>query len=196
MTAWYTSDLHLGHHNVALTRGFEDSAAHDQALAEYWQKTVKPEDHLWILGDTQLSAVQYALDFISRMPGIKHLVVGNHDPCHPMHRHAFKFQRRYMEVFESVQTFQRRRIAGVDVLLSHFPYSTDHTDVVRYTQYRLRDEGRWLLHGHTHGREQLHGHEIHVGLDAWNFQFVNHDTIDLIIRTEERNHGPASPTRT
>ncbi|WP_051265718.1 metallophosphoesterase family protein [Nakamurella lactea] len=36
-------------------------------------------------------------------------------------------------------------------------------------EYRLRDEGNWLLHGHTHSSEKVtSSREIHVGLDAWD----------------------------
>lgn len=48
-------------------------------------------------------------------------------------------------------------------------------------QYRLRDEGRWLLHGHTHQPERIRGREIHVGLDAWDLAPVNEGTIAKLI---------------
>lgn len=189
MALLFTSDPHFGHENVARLRGFDNVEAHDEAITKHWKEIVNEEDHLWILGDLQMSAVKYALELVGSMPGKKHLILGNHDPAHPMHRQSHKFQHQYMEVFESVQAFARRRIAGQEVLLSHFPYQSDHTQVARYTQYRLRDEGLWLLHGHTHGAEKLHGHEIHVGLDAWGMKFVPISTIEKMIKENSAAQG-------
>ena len=55
-----------------------------------------------------------------------------------MQRGSHRWQRRYLEVFESVQAFARRKIGltvpvGVEptqtLLLSHFPYAADHTEL-------------------------------------------------------------------
>jgi calcineurin-like phosphoesterase family protein len=97
-----------------------------------------------------------------------------------MHRDAHKYQERYLEVFASVQTFARRRIDGVDVLLSHFPYDNDTRRLEKYkgldkfAPYRLRDEGLWLLHGHTHENvKQRSDRQVHVGVDAWDLSPVD-----------------------
>jgi calcineurin-like phosphoesterase family protein len=127
-----------------------------------------------------------ALAITASLPGTKHLIAGNHDPCHPMHRDAHKWQAAYLQVFASVQPFARRRIRNQDVLLSHFPYVKDRHEA-RYMQYRLRDEGAWLLHGHTHQSEQRReGREIHVGLDAWDLTPVSLDTIADLMRGGEQ----------
>lgn len=178
MSVWFTSDLHFGHRLVAGHRGFgEDIAKHDMVLCDRWRSAVRPDDQVWVLGDLAVSSPTRALEIISELPGRKHLIAGNHDGCHPMHRDSHKRQRQYLDVFESVQPFARRRVDGRDVLLSHFPYEKDRHEA-RYTQYRLRDEGLWLLHGHTHQAEQRReGREIHVGVDAWDLSPVNISTI-------------------
>lgn len=197
---FYTSDLHLGHEKVAGYRGFKCSADHDYELGERWRNQVTDRDHVWILGDLCLHDLDYALAFIKNLPGTKHLVWGNHDAGHPMHRNAHKQQRRYLDVFDSVQPFARRKIAGEDVLLSHFPYERDR-DEMRYGQWRLRNEGAWLLHGHTHGPERAtvdsyelrnwrtgeavkktyRSREIHVGVDAWDGRLVPEGTVAELI---------------
>ena len=57
----------------------------------------------------------------------------------------------------------------------------------RYTQYRLPNQGRWLLHGHTHNKDQrIHGKQLHVGLDAWGMRPVSLDWIQKnAIKQEE-----------
>lgn len=183
MSVWFTSDLHFGHRLVAGHRGFPTTEHHDIAICDNWEKAVREEDQVWVLGDLTLNNPGRALGLIQALPGTKHFITGNHDPCHPMHRQAHKWQPRFMEVFASVQAFARRRIMGQEVLLSHFPYSKDRHEA-RYMQYRLRDEGLWLLHGHTHGTERREGTEIHVGLDAWDMKPVPVHTIEALMKEE------------
>lgn len=177
MSVWFTSDLHIGHRLVADLRGFTDPDEHDAQLADSWRSSVRAGDHVWVLGDLAASSPVRALEWIADMPGIKHLVSGNHDKCHPMHRDAHNWQRRYLDAFQSVQPFARRKIVGRDVMLSHFPYLVDREEP-RYMQYRLRDEGAWLLHGHLHVAERVtSAREIHVGVDAWGLEPVSLDVI-------------------
>lgn len=190
MSTWFTADLHFGHRLVAghrgfLTEGGPNTMAHDLTLIDRWCQVVRSDDHVWVLGDIAVSSPTRALGIIGDLPGIKHLIAGNHDGCHPMHRNSHKMLRLYMQVFTSVQPFARRRINGEEVLLSHFPYDKDRHEV-RYTQYRLRDEGRWLLHGHTHQADQRReGREIHVGVDAWDLAPVHLNTIAELMNEEQ-----------
>lgn len=216
-TVWFTSDLHLQHARVAVHRAeramicidSQDPEGHcvrwhDRTLALHWDAAVKPNDQVWVLGDLSVGgaeATAYALNWIHDRPGEKHLVPGNHCPVHPMHRDSHRWMSAYMQVFASVQPFARRRVAGREVLLSHFPYEGDHTDEQRFTQYRLRDEGLWLMHGHTHRRERLSAstpiyrlqpgqlippNQIHVGVDAWGLKPVSTDSIDYLLCQVER----------
>lgn len=182
MSVWFTSDLHLGHRFVAGLRGFATSADHDERIADEWASAVRKEDTVWVLGDLALGGLDAALALVASLPGRKHLVAGNHDACHPMHRRAHVAQRRYLAAFDSVQAFARRRVNGVEVLLSHFPYAEDHAEAPRYSQYRLRDKGRWLLHGHTHSDHITTGpREVHVGVDAWNLRPVPESALSGLI---------------
>lgn len=176
---YFTSDLHLHHELVATLRGYNTPTEHDDHIAQIWDETVKPDDQVWILGDLSSGSgsSQYrALEWVSCRPGRKYLITGNHDGCHPMHRNSHKWLPDYMHVFEAVQMAARRRIAGANVLLSHFPYENDRGEP-RYNQWRLRDEGLPIIHGHTHtatkwefadsenGTPRLRS--VHVGWDAW-----------------------------
>jgi len=182
MSVWFTSDLHFGHRFVAELRGFADVDEHDEHLIEGWSRNVGTSDQVWVLGDLAVSSPTRALEIMAGLPGIKHLIAGNHDGCHPMHRDSHKWQAKYLTAFASVQSAARRRIDGTEVLLSHFPYSKDRADA-RYMQWRLRDEGAWLLHGHTHEADQRQeGREIHVGVDAWDFKPVPIHTIAEMLR--------------
>lgn len=180
-TVFYTSDLHIGHVKIARIRAEvfapeltfvsddEVVAWHDNELARKWDAVVADSDNVWVLGDTSSgssTSEEKALEWVGKRPGVKRLISGNHDKVHPSNRDFFKRFAAFIEVFESVSPFARRKINGVDVLLSHFPYTGDHTDVDRMTQYRLRDEGMPLLHGHTHSDSVGDSRIIHVGVDA------------------------------
>jgi len=175
----FTSDLHLGHQLVAGLRGFQSTDDHDEAIADNWAKVVKEHDTVWVLGDLSCTGsairLEQIINRIATWPGVKHLIAGNHDPIHSMHRDAHKWHWLYSRAFASVQTVARRRIAGHSVLLSHFPYgSLDHTEAARYTQYRLPDLGEYLIHGHTHSDQRVQGPRmVHVGVDAWDLTPVD-----------------------
>jgi calcineurin-like phosphoesterase family protein len=121
VTVWFTSDPHWGHSWVAHLRGFgnggpQDREAHDATLLENFQSMVKPGDQVWWLGDLSMGRPEYALEMTSLITGHHHLILGNHDEANPLFRDSYKHQRRYMEVFESVQTHARRRVNGHEVL--------------------------------------------------------------------------------
>lgn len=181
---WFTSDTHFDHQLVAGLRGFERPSEHDEAVVANWNATVRPGDTVWHLGDVGMGRLARFDERIGMLHGEIHLVTGNHDACSPIHRGAHKHQRQWLECgFASIQAYARLRINGASVLLSHFPYrgSGDHTAEERYAQYRFVDEGRWLLHGHTHSTTRQYARQIHVGLDAWHLRPVSVDTLAALI---------------
>jgi calcineurin-like phosphoesterase family protein len=177
---WFTSDLHLGHMKVANLRGFDDPQDHDLALIANWSRRVQSDDVVYVLGDLSSGSSRATLDalaLLQRLPGVKRLIAGNHDPIHPMHRQAHNWAWRFNEVFEFTAPFQRLRLYGHEVMLSHFPYKVDRAEP-RYMQYRLRDEGLPLLHGHLHSEYASTSHrEAHVGVDAWGLAPVTGHTL-------------------
>lgn len=182
---YYHSDWHLGHEFVARDRGYETAAEHDGFLLDAVNATVTKRDHLWILGDLTIGSLTRALAQVKQVNGTKHLVLGNHDAAHPRHRKSSAQMKRYYEAFDSVHLHEMHRIDGRDVLLSHFPYEGDHKPEDRDTQWRLRDEGLWLLHGHVHKEWPVRGRQINVGAD-WNRLPYNRDEIAAIINQGEQ----------
>lgn len=72
------SDLHLGHHNMALKRGFNNSEEHDSYLINQWNSIVGKKDTVYVLGDiTMEKKTPYHL--LDQLNGIKNIVLGNHD---------------------------------------------------------------------------------------------------------------------
>lgn len=175
---WFTADTHFGHRAMAATgkgwRPFATVEEHDEHLIEQWNKVVRADDQVWHLGDVGMVSEGETLAIIGKLNGLKHLIAGNHDPVWPGHRAAHQHQRRWLSVFDSVQTFARRRIGrGEYFMLSHFPYAGDHTVDERYAQFRLRDEGAWLVHGHVHDSWDVRDRQVNVGVDVRNWRPVN-----------------------
>lgn len=208
---WHTSDSHFDHEFVAKLRGFTkteegpdgeeiirgDTKAHDRAIIDNWNSVVRPEDTVWHHGDVGMGRIERFANQLKELNGTKHLITGNHDKPFPGDENSWKHQRAWLEHFESVQAFARRKVGSYQFLLSHFPYEGDGERFDdRYTQYRLRDEGLWLVHGHIHQKTKVHegmrqilllpydrdtcawrGRQLHVGLDAWGLYPVSQDDV-------------------
>lgn len=189
MALFFVADLHIGHRFVSELRGFVDPGIHDYVLAQRWDDTVTDKnDHVWVLGDISVggkAAQRKALEWVSERRGVKHLVLGNHDGPFPGNRDSHKWLPEYTEVFSSVQFAARRKILGQSVVLAHLPFDGDH-GVDRYPQWRLRDLGTPILHGHTHSQEKVSysGNgtlQIHVGVDAWDLRPVSLGEIEKLM---------------
>jgi calcineurin-like phosphoesterase family protein len=190
---FYTSDLHLGHRLMLQTRGFQAIEDHDEAVIGNWNQAVSPGDTVWLLGDVAMRWDDALRAKLARLNGTVHLVTGNHDCMFPAHRRAQRRQAEWAGCFASIQQYARRRTGNREFLMSHFPYHGDHSEEDRFSQYRLRDEGLWLVHGHTHSKEKLgpfmlpvavfsgipqpRGRQVHVGLDARDLRPVPEEQV-------------------
>jgi calcineurin-like phosphoesterase family protein len=184
VTRFFTSDTHIGHRLVAGKRGFgteenPDVEAHAQAVAGNWDRVVGKRDDVYVLGDISMNATPAVFDWFDERPGRKILIPGNHDEVHPAHRTYLKAFPEWSKHFAAIAPFMRIKFGRDDVLLSHFPYwgEGSRPGPDRYTEYRLRDVGVPLLHGHTHGQERAHGYQFHVGLDAHGLQLVHEEQV-------------------
>lgn len=190
MNVWFTSDTHFGHDSM-VTKGwrpqFQSVWDMDETMIDNWNAVVGPKDQVWHLGDFSNGVSgEYISDVVDRLKGDIHLIAGNHDSVWPGHRDAHKRQRDWLDMgFASVQAFARRKIAGRQVLMSHFPYVGDHTEGDRYNEYRLNDTGLWLLHGHVHELWTARNRQINVGVDVWNFQPVSLDVLTALMEWQE-----------
>ncbi|HET6504267.1 MAG TPA: metallophosphoesterase family protein [Amycolatopsis sp.] len=177
MSVWFTADTHFDHQLVAGLRGFDSPGEHDAYVVEQWNAVVGPRDQVWHLGDVGMGSLARFAETLRRLHGEIHLITGNHDAPWPGLRQAHKHQRAWLEHFTTVQAYARRRIAGRNVLLCHFPYEGDHSEEDRAAQYRLPDHGLWLLHGHVHGAWRIRGRQLNVGLDVNAMRPVHLDAI-------------------
>jgi len=191
MTNFFTSDTHFGHANIIkyTNRPFTDVPAMNEALIANWNAVVSPYDTVFHMGDVALGPWVEWDSVLSRLNGNIFLVIGNHDRVFEGmgQKQNDKFRDVYAQWFAAMKPSVTGYILGAHVInMSHFPYDGDHTSEERYNEYRLPDEGRVLLHGHTHydskvSRSKKGTLQIHVGQDAWDYRPVSEaEVLDLI----------------
>jgi calcineurin-like phosphoesterase family protein len=84
---WLISDTHFGHANFLTfqdlqghpVRPFASCEEMDETMIARWNAVVKPQDHVYHLGDFTLMPATRANVIAKRLNGIKRLVRGNHD---------------------------------------------------------------------------------------------------------------------
>lgn len=180
-STWIVSDTHFDHVFVAKLRGFATKEDHDNQVIKNWNEVVKPEDIVWHLGDVGMGSLKRFADSIVQLNGTINLITGNHDEVSPIHRGSHKHQALWFSYFNSIQPFARIKTAVGSVLLSHFPYSGDHTEEDRYDQYRLRERDLPLVHGHTHSDNRGGGMQVNTCLEAWNLYPARLDQVEKLI---------------
>jgi calcineurin-like phosphoesterase family protein len=179
------SDPHFGHHNVIdyCNRPYKNTDEMDEDLIRRFNERVYQGDTTIFMGDVFFCKYERAKDIMTRLNGTKILVKGNHDmSANTMYKIGFDF------VCEQA----RIKIGKTYVNLSHYSYKRNpwnHWFLRLFNKkYRsklhfrkLRDDGEWLCHGHSHSKEKLKDKMIHVGVDAWNYYPVSFPEISAII---------------
>jgi calcineurin-like phosphoesterase family protein len=128
----FIADLHLGHVNMALRRGFESVEAHDEHVIAQWNSVVDKRDVTYILGDvTMEKKAPYAL--LDRLNGIKHVVLGNHDRRQDV--------PHLLQHVESVMGMKEYK----GIMLTHCPIHPMELD------YRFPKN----IHGHIHDKQVM-----------------------------------------
>lgn len=163
----------------------------NEVLVSNWNDVVGPDDEVFHLGDVALGPWEKWDGILSRLNGHKILVIGNHDKIFAGNKPAY--QQRFIEHYNRWFDDYYNNIGGgielsngTEVNLSHFPYDGDSHDGDRYTDYRLKDTGVPLIHGHTHSKNRLtpsqkSSIQIHVGVDAWDYRPVSEDEVIELI---------------
>jgi calcineurin-like phosphoesterase family protein len=131
-TVRFIADLHLGHINMALHRGFSTVEEHDEYVIEKYNSVVYKRDVTYILGDvTMEKSAPYEL--LNRLNGIKHVVLGNHDRRQDV--------KKLLEYVESVAGM----IQYKGVMLTYCPIHPMELD------YRFNKN----IHGHIHSKQVM-----------------------------------------
>ncbi len=184
---WFSSDHHFGHKNILnyCDRPFSSVADMNENMIERWNSVVKSEDDVYYLGDFSLDQ-KYVEAFLPQLNGTIYWIPGNHDASHPMHEshkaHAKEVDWLTAHGVVLCQPEHELFLDGTDFLLCHFPYGMeDHTEVVRYPEWRPVDRGLPLLCGHIHDVWKTRAKMINVGVDQWDYYPVSAaQVLDLV----------------
>lgn len=212
---FFTADLHFGHENILTytKRPYPNVDAMNDALVCNWNRVVRPEDSVIVLGDFAMGKRAETVPIGKLLNGWKAIVPGNHDGCwdagrdgsgstpsKTMHRVAqFREWSGFAQVIQPPTVMTH--VGGEDgptVTLTHLPpiECGDHKagEAVYDKEVRFVDkrppypaEGQWMLCGHVHEAWKVHGRVINVGCDVWDYTPVEASVLVDII--EGRTHG-------
>lgn len=173
MTRHYViSDTHFGHENIIhyCGRPFTNTTQMDETLIANWNDVVRPEDHIYHLGDVTMwrggrQVEERFIRLIRRLNGHKRLIMGNHDHL-PI--------RAYVEAgFEKIRG--AGQWYGNGLLFSHYPVHPHDLG------FRVKAN----VHGHIHEKPAppaVHTdggikRYINVSVEAVNYRPVEIDSL-------------------
>ncbi|UFK09557.1 hypothetical protein [Xanthomonas phage DES1] len=155
------SDTHFFHNNVikfeAEARPFSCVEDMNEALVDNWNKAVTKRDIVWHLGDVVFGG-KHNLEILSRLNGIKKLVMGNHD-----HHGVREYLKYFKDVGACVQ-YDRCILTHVPIHESQF--------------YRFKAN----VHGHLHSDKLEDPRYINVSCEQINLTPIAWEKIREIVR--------------
>lgn len=166
---WFSADLHLGHSNIIryCNRPFKSCEEMDDTIIYNFKQDIKPSDTLFLLGDTCFTGRDLR-DYMSRIPGQKVFINGNHDPK--------QFDK---DIFAGRYDVKMIQYEGQSIWLSHYAHRT----------WPQAHYGTWHLYGHTHALLEDYGLSTDVGVDAWGYKPVSFTQIAERFNGRENPHA-------
>ena len=129
---YFISDLNIGHENIIklTNRPFSTIEEMNEKLINNWNKIVKDEDEVYIIGDLFFKSQLNVENYLKQLKGIKYLVIGNHDK-------TWLDTLDYKKYFKATSELMTINDGKRDITLCHYPM--------------VSFEGRFHIHGHIHG---------------------------------------------
>ena len=170
---WFTADWHLSHRNIIkyCERPFKNTHYMNKTILKNYCDVVGEDDQVYFLGDMTMmgpSEQNKVSKQLEDLPGIKHLVLGNHDKFKPFTYHEMGFS----SVHTALQTtFHHLDLAfgAADFLMAHDPAWAQIPETI------------WICgHIHNHWVSQKTDTNtiiVNVGVDVWNFKPVSLDQV-------------------
>lgn len=165
---WFISDTHFYHDNIIrfCGRPFANSTLMNERLIDNWNRTVKPQDKVYHLGDVAMGCTDKELTALLRsLNGHKRLIVGNHDNLK---------SPAIQNNFEKIELWGGQADWGFTV--SHIPVPLEH----------LRD-GRYCVHGHIHDNVSSNPFYINVCVEQIGYTPIHLEVIKQIINDRDKN---------
>lgn len=161
MNIWLTSDNHFRHENIyrftsspggpRVRERFKDATEGDAFMVQAWNERVRPQDHIWHLGDVTMERSsdmkKWFVAFMKQLHGHKRLVLGNHD-----HFTTDVYRDAGFQKIRGVHKLE-------NLILSHVPL---HQSSVP----------RWCIanvHGHIHEKPSPAGPYVNVSVERTGY---------------------------
>lgn len=174
-----TSDWHFMHNRDFIygPRGFSSTQEMTTAIIERHNEIVRPQDHVYVLGDLMLNDNAAGLAAIKQLKGQIHVIRGNHDTDGRMDLYSNCYN--VVEVVEGKYLVYK----GYHFYLSHFPCLCGNFDESKPLKNRIVS-----LCGHTHTQDPFldwdKGLIFHCEVDSNNCYPWNLD--DIIAKIKEK----------
>lgn len=162
---WVTSDTHFNHANIIkyCSRPFSSVEEMNETIINNWNNVVSQGDIVYHLGDFALGDKSLIPDFIKRLNGHIHFIMGNHDNLNIMESFESPFR------VETVSWEEVIKVGKKTIIMNHFPFSSLPDPLSNYPIIQL--------HGHVHSTPDnpwLHfDNQYDVGVDNNNFTPIN-----------------------
>lgn len=135
MQNYYISDLHIGHANALRfdARPFKTVEEQDEVIIENINKTVTPQDNIYLLGDLSWYDPHKTAEFIKRINcKNRYLLIGNHD--------RWAKSPECKKLFQGIYELKMINDNGKEVVLCHYPLAV----------WNKSHRGSFHLYGHVH----------------------------------------------
>jgi len=135
---YYIADAHFGHQNIIelCQRPFENIETMANTIINNWNKKVKRNDNVYILGD-MFYQCENPEEILKQLKGKKHLIIGNHD--------SFIKNEKIKKYFCSINHYLEITDGHNLLILCHYPLIT----------YKHENhKNAFMVHGHIHLRNQ------------------------------------------
>lgn len=164
---YFTSDCHFNHLNILkyepITRPFETIEEMNEVIISNWNKKVKPEDTIYVLGDFFMGMADGVEPILDRLNGKIILIRGNHDSKSKIEI----YKRKGIEV----KDFDHFAYKGRYFILCHFPNESEE-----FVRMIIQDNSEvvWLYgHVHSNAPKGFHNGAYHIGVDTNNLTPVS-----------------------
>ena len=159
-TKWVTSDLHFGHANIlkfeSENRKFKSATEMDEFMISEWNRNVRPNDTVYILGDFAFCTPREAANIARRLNGKKILVRGNHD-------RELLTEPEFCQQFVEIAPDYFMTHSGTYIHMYHFP-------IVEWDRCH---RGSVHLYGHLHSSDS--------GLEKMRARNVGYDSTGRVV---------------
>lgn len=181
---WLVSDLHLGHNRQFVwgPRGFKSVEEMNEAIVERWNEKVAMDDDVYALGDLMLGDNEVGINYLQKLNGKIHVVLGNHDT--PTRQAVYLEMPNIVEVEWAIMLPYKK----YHFFLTHFPCMTGNLDDDKPLKARIIN-----LCGHIHTKNKFVdiGKSLiyHCEVDAHNCYPVNIDDIIFDLQFWVKNNN-------